>query len=151
MTVDDLAYQIGTSLARWGRITIHQTKNKWGEARVYCSFGWYQLQSIFYPKYVYIQKPKWLMNLSLPEWINHIVLPYQRWIYKIVYKRYIKLYPEFSDSIIDGMDYPELIGIKIPNLCRTHSLNDNIRCYWVDPEDCDECKKFNDKLQEILE
>lgn len=111
--VEDAAYEIGQFCTRWGRISVGQSKEKYGSARVYCHFGWYQLHCITHPGYAYSQYPHWLWKLDCtlggrivrPFWF--IVNPWQKFIYRLAYKRAIKKYPHIRDEILAGADWPD--------------------------------------------
>jgi len=113
--VDQAAYEIGQFCRKWGRIGVRQTKEKYGTARVYCSFGWYQLFSITHPGYAYSRYPKWLWVLDcryiskLIAPLNKIVAPYHVFIYRLAYKRAIKKFPLIREEIISGADWKELL------------------------------------------
>lgn len=53
--VEEAAYYIGNYLRKWGRMQVHQTKEKFGSARVYLSFGWNNLHDLIFPGYAYCQ------------------------------------------------------------------------------------------------
>jgi len=57
--VAEAADYIGTFLRRWGRVRVYQTKEKYGTARCYLSFGFNELHCILYPGYAYCQYSKW--------------------------------------------------------------------------------------------
>ena len=113
--VEQAASEIGAFLAKWGRIAVRQTKEKYGTARVYCGFGWYGLQAITHPRYIYNRYPKWLFHLDL-FYISRIILPFNRvvvpfhqYIYRLAYKRVIKKMPHIRDEIVAGADHQELL------------------------------------------
>lgn len=115
--VESAAYEIGKFCKKWGRISVTQTKEKFGTARVYTSFGWYGLQSITHPGYVYTRYPLWVHSFDIFVigklfrliQINRVVIPFQKVIYKLAYKRTIKKYPHIKEEIIDGADWEELL------------------------------------------
>lgn len=113
--VGQAADEIGQFCRRWGRINVTCTKEKWGSARVYCSFGWSQLFSITHPGYVYSRYPEWLWSFDirylsrLISKFNFIVVPYQRLIYRLAYRRAIKKYPMIVREILGGADWDELL------------------------------------------
>lgn len=107
--VGQAADEIGNFCRRWGRIQVSCSKEKYGTARVYCHFGLYQLNSIFYPGYHYIQKPKRLMMINIPGWISTVIFPWQRFIYRLAYKRALKKYPMIRSEILCVADYDEFL------------------------------------------
>lgn len=113
--VGEAADEIGKFCRRWGRINVTQTKEKYGEARVYLNFGWYQLFSITHPGYCYSRYPKWLWTFDIfyiskvIRPLNRIVVPYQTFIYRLAYKRVIKKYPLIREEILGAADYSELL------------------------------------------
>ena len=75
----------------------------------------------------------------------------QKLIYKLAYNIALKKYPDARDAIIGGMDYPEYIGIHVPRLCNTHAEEVSVsRAYLTDHTKCEECVKFDKKLQDVL-
>lgn len=116
MVVDAIACDIGHVLRKYGRMNVVDTKEKYGTARVYCNFGLYGLHSIIWPGYVYIQwKYAWMTKLDraigvrITNLLNYIVVPYQEWLYRKVYTKYIQLYPMYKDALLDGADWKEVI------------------------------------------
>lgn len=106
---------IGQQLVRWGRVNVTTTKEKFGTARVYCSFGWYQFHSITHPRHAYSQYPRWLWHLDCDYgnkicWLlNLLVVPYHRWLYRLVYRFALKKWPHLKREIIYGADKQELL------------------------------------------
>jgi hypothetical protein len=108
--VGEAADWIGTQLVRWGRINVTTTKEKWGCARVYCSFGVYSLYSLLHPRKVYITGRLAPLNkVAIPYWLNHAFSAYQILVYKAVYYLAIKKWPMIKEEIISGADYNELL------------------------------------------
>jgi hypothetical protein len=115
--VGNAADEIGQFCRRWGRISVTQTKEKFGTARVYCHFGIHQMHSITHPGYVYSRYPNWLWHIDcrfIAKFFNFIrlhkiITPYQIWIYKLAYKRAFKKYPHIVDEIYYGADQQQLI------------------------------------------
>lgn len=110
------AAYIGKILARYGRIRVAQTKVKFGSIRVYMSFGWDSLLTLTHPRWShYGPYPEWLKNFDIMyiskalPWTNPVVIPYQRWIYRLAYKAALKRWPNLQDEIIDSADYSELL------------------------------------------
>jgi hypothetical protein len=112
--VDDAASYIGNFIARWGRIHVSQTKEKFGTVRVYCYFGIDCLFGLLWPKKNFI--PKWWpyrIDLAVWRWIripfNFLFIPYQQVIYRLAYKRAIQRWPHLKDEILDCADFNELL------------------------------------------
>lgn len=113
--VENAAREIGEFCRKWGRINVRQTKEKYGTARVYCSFGWTQLFSITHPGYVYSRYPQWLWSLDvfyisrIITRLNWVVVPLHTRLYRYAYKRTIKRYPHIRSEILWAADYPECL------------------------------------------
>lgn len=105
--VEDAANWIGQFCRRWGRIGVRQTKEKFGTARVYCSFGWYQLGEVFYPGYCWCKGPKFLWMTFIPGWISNFFIPWQKFVYRTAYKMAIRKWPMIKREIVCCADYPE--------------------------------------------
>jgi hypothetical protein len=103
------AEEIETFCRKWGRIGVLQSKEKYGTVRVYCQFGWVQLNELVYPGYHYLQSPKWLMGLYLPKFISNLGFIWQKFIYTQAYKRALKRYPMIIEEILHCPDYPEFL------------------------------------------
>lgn len=109
------AQEIGDFCVKYGRIGIRASKEKYGTVRVYLSFGLWGFHSLLKPGYVYNQWPKWLWNIDcevgtkILSPFNLLVIPYQKFIYRIAYKRAIKKYPFIRKEILGGADYRELL------------------------------------------
>ena len=107
---------IAIPLKRWGRVNVVQYKEKFGEARIYCSMGWNQLHCITHPGHCYSRYPKWLWTLDckygskvVPVLFNWFIIPYHKWLYRYLYKMAVKKFPHIYDEIVDACDYPELL------------------------------------------
>ncbi|NJO65881.1 MAG: hypothetical protein HC836_49770 [Richelia sp. RM2_1_2] len=145
--VNNAASFIGDYCRKYGRISVTQTKEKYGTARVYCSFGWYSLHDITHPGYVYSQYPKWLWKLNctvlskLIRPFNWLIVKYQTFIYRRAYNLAFKRFPLVKDEIVAGADYSELLGeyFKFVNLCHDHSASLRKSCTLTNPEKCDAC------------
>jgi hypothetical protein len=109
MEVHDAAFEIGEFCRKWGRICVTQTKEKYGESRIYCHFGIEQYNDIFYPGYVWIKSPRWFFSREFPSSLSNLIVPWQYFIYRLAYKRTIKKYPYICQEILGGADYPELL------------------------------------------
>lgn len=113
--VDEAAFEIGQFLRRYARMSVTQTKEKYGTARVYCHFGWSQMFSITHPGYVWSRYPQWLWKFDvyyiskIIQPLNLVVVPFHRFMYTLAYRLAIKKYPHIREEILGGADYPELL------------------------------------------
>lgn len=113
--VGEAAEEIGMFLKRWGRVGVIQTKEKYGTARVYLSFGWSQMFSITHPGYVYSRYPQWLWKFDIyyiskvVRLFNPIVVRWHHFLYRLAYRRAIAKYPMIREEILCGADYSELL------------------------------------------
>ncbi len=56
--VGNAAAEIGDFCRKWGKISVTQTKEKYGTARVYCHFGgYYMIHDLFWPGHVASRYP----------------------------------------------------------------------------------------------
>jgi hypothetical protein len=104
------------NLRRFGRINVRQAKEKYGSARIYCSLGWDSLLNITHPGYCHYRPyPKWLRILDIfylskvIPYLNYIVLPYHKFLYRKLYKDCVIKYPHLKHEILDYADYHELL------------------------------------------
>jgi hypothetical protein len=99
---------------KW-RIGVRQSKEKFGMARVYCTLGWYQLHNITHPGHCYSRYPKWLWKLDIyvlskiVPWLNLIVIPIHKAVYRNAYKKACNKYPHLLVEICCCADYVELL------------------------------------------
>lgn len=118
--VGEVADQIGNFCKRWGRISVTQTKEKFGTVRVYLSFGIFDSHGLIYPGYVYYQSNilKWIdfkiLRTRPFEYVLRILndwllFPYQKWIYKLAYKRALKANPHIRKEILSCADWDEYL------------------------------------------
>ena len=105
--LDQAAYYIGATLRKYGRISVLQSKEKYGTVRVYLSFGFDDLHSLMYPGYHYSQN-KWMAHIPL-TWLNFIVIPLQTKLYRLIYKKAIKKWPHLRERIITEADFPNYL------------------------------------------
>lgn len=115
--VDEIAAEIGRFISKWGRMRVLQVKEKFGTVRVYCSFGWDCFHSLVWPRHCWIHR-KWPygLDLAVSEWVlpvlNKLLFPYQRFIYRMAYRRAVKKYPYLRDEILCCADHgKELQGV----------------------------------------
>jgi hypothetical protein len=122
---DDVAYAadyIGDFCAKWGRIQVRQTKEKYGTVRVYCSITCNSLHELLKPGWLHmgwtgISKPEWLRRLVyrvlvyplFPKWLRPAIYAYQCAIYRKAYERALKKYPKIKAEILACPDWPELL------------------------------------------
>lgn len=106
------------NLRKWGRINVRQVKEKYGQLRCYCSLGWSSLFSITHPgwcSYKVAGYPKWLTTLDIfylsriIPYLNYIILPYHKFLYRKLYKDCVKKYPHLREEILCAADYHELL------------------------------------------
>lgn len=107
--ISKAAYYIGHICIRYGRIRITDMKEKYGTVRVYASFGWHSLFSVYRPHYYFTTKYNRWMDKVPMGWMNWFVLPYQSVIYRLAYKKALKKWPHLRDEILDDADYPEYL------------------------------------------
>jgi len=113
--VDAAAEYIGLNLRKWGRVDVRQYKEKFGTVRVYCSLGIYMWHQLFWPGYVCNQYPYkwiWVADVYFPKWVFHLInkvlLPYHRWLYRLLYQRAIVKWPHLREEILCSADWPEV-------------------------------------------
>lgn len=112
--IEDSAYEIGTFISRWGRMAVSQTKEKFGTVRVYCHFGWDCFYGILWPRHCWV-RGWWPYRLDLAmssfvcRLLNIIVVPYQKFIYRLAYKLAIKKRPHLREEIICCADWGEVL------------------------------------------
>ena len=113
--IDDAAEFIGVNLRRWGRVNVRQYKEKFGTVRVYCSFGWHKFHNITHPGWCRGQYPDWLWHLDCDigslviKPINYVIVPYQRWLYRLFYRIAVKKWPHLRREILCAADYSDLL------------------------------------------
>jgi hypothetical protein len=107
--VDMAAYEIGNFCRKWGRISVSSTKEKYGSARVYCSFGCQDLHSLVYPGHIHVRG--WYALTTFPFFrpLQFIIVPWQLFIYRWGYKRALSKYPYIRNEILCCADYPEYL------------------------------------------
>lgn len=117
--IGEAAHWIGEELKR-ARIQVLQTKSKFQQARVYCSFGYMSLHEFLYPGYVWNRFPRWLLKLDyhllgpLTHQLSRALIPLQHRWYRRTYKKALEKFPHLSEAILTGADWPELLkGLSI--------------------------------------
>ena len=117
--VEEAALEIGQFCKRYGRISVTQTKEKYGIARVYCHFGYHSLHGLLYPGWCFKRSfyPQWLWTFDIYyiskllrfKPIGSIIYKWQKFIYRLAYKRALKKYPMIREEILDGADFTEFL------------------------------------------
>jgi len=104
---------IGDNLRRYGRVSVFQVKEKFGEVVVACSLGVSSLLQLTHPGYCYYKPyPKWLMRLDIYvispmlSPLNYMVMPYHKWLYRYVYKLSLRKWPHLKCEILGGAEWP---------------------------------------------
>jgi hypothetical protein len=112
---DNAAYFIHQYLVRYGRISVTQSKEKYGTVRVYCTLGYWGFHGLFNPGHIYVRWPKWLYGLDLKygrpimQVLNKLIVPYHKFIYCRAYKKAVEKYPAIRERILRTADYPDLL------------------------------------------
>lgn len=108
------ADDIGRDCARYGRIFVAQTKEKFGTARVYVTFGFIGFHALIWPTLHWYQNwwpcqlDFWLTH-KLERPIGYLLNKWQPFIYRWAYKRALKKYPKIKPEIIGGADRQDLL------------------------------------------
>jgi len=127
--INDAAEFIGGWLIKYPRVNVSCIKEKFGTVRVYCSFGWYGIYSIWRPNYAWYPKwwpmrlDFWLANTFLFGLLNRAVVKLQQKAYAWRYKKAVEKWPHLRDEIVSSADWGELFEGVIPGY--KHSD------YWV--------------------
>ena len=112
---DAAAWFIHQYLVKYGRISVTQSKEKYGTVRVYCSLGYWGFFGLLNPGHIYVHWPKWLYGLDLKLGrpvmlvLNKLIVPYQKFIYRRAYKKAVEKYPAIRENILRTADYPYLL------------------------------------------
>lgn len=159
--IGEAAWFIAKNLRRWGRVGVRDWKEKYGTVRVYCSFGWSQIQCIVKPGWCFNRWPRWLWLLDcnvgrhLVRPLNKIVVPYQTWLYTYIYGRAIKKWPHLRLEILSGADYHELLKKYGVHTIKTADRSSEIHYDWhkdnfvypkEDPEDLPYFERSMDEI-----
>ena len=109
--INDAGYFIADYLSKYGRIHIGDVKEKWGEVRVSCYFGHWDLYTLLYPKRYQVRGPlKFMTNIRVPKFVNDLfIVPYQRLLYRRAYRLAIRRWPHLREEILGGADWDELL------------------------------------------
>lgn len=116
VTCGNAAWFIHRYLVRYGRISVRQSKEKFGTARVYCSLGYWGFYNLLNTGHIWVHWPKWLYALDLKygrfvmQVLNKLIVPYHKFIYRRAYKKAIELYPSIRKNILHTADFPDLLG-----------------------------------------
>lgn len=118
--INDAASFIGKGLKRYARISVTQWKEKFGTVRVYCSFGWHGIYTIWrpgycwYPKWWPMRLDFWLANTWLWDQLNlRVVIPTQKRAYIWWYRKAVERWPHLYREIVSMADYGELFeGVR---------------------------------------
>jgi len=105
--IEEVAQYIGEWLRKYGRINVMQYKEKFGTIRVYCCLGWEGLYSMTHPGCFYI--PRGIPRCTWISYINFLVVPIQKVLYRHRYKQAIKRWPDLKEEILCCADYKELL------------------------------------------
>ena len=109
------AVDIHEYLVRYGRISVTQSKEKFGTVRVYCMLGYWGFYDAIYPGRMWVHWPRWLHGLDMKyghavmQVLNKLVVPYQKRIYRRAYKRAVEKYPAIRENILRTADFPRLL------------------------------------------
>jgi len=112
--INDAAAYIGYWLRKYARMNVNDVKEKYGTVRIYCSFGWYGLHSVFRPGYVWYPKwwpmrlDFWLANTWVFGKLNDLVVKLQQKAYVWRYKKAVEKWPHLYKEIVSMADYGEL-------------------------------------------
>ena len=112
---------LSNRLSTMGLIHIDDSKTKFSQIRVYIRFGadnvgdlipWGILYGLNFHKilgYWFYKAPGKLGNICVPEFVNALLIAYQKFIYRQVYKHTVNKFPKYKHNILSGADYPELL------------------------------------------
>lgn len=131
--LSDAIDYIAVWFRRWPRISVRQSKEKFGTARIYCSLGFDQFYTIFFPGYCWI-KPWWPNKLDhwlsyrtpLLKWVNYVAIPIHKWAYAWRYKKAVQKWPHLYNEIVSCADYGELFNGVVPGYKHSN--------YWTEVE-----------------
>jgi hypothetical protein len=114
--LNNAIYEIAIPLRKIGRVNVYDFKEKWGQARISCGFGFPMVHNILYPGYAFKQyKHQWMWALDCYHghkvtWlINLVAIPFQKWFYRYLYKKAVFNHPHLRQEILCAADWPELL------------------------------------------
>lgn len=119
--IDDAGRYIGYWLKKWLRMEVRDIKEKFGTVRIYCSFGWQGVYSIYRPGYVWY--PKWwpikldhwlAYDTPIFRWINRIVVPLHARMYAWRYKKAVQKWPHLYNEIVSAADHGHVFDGIVP-------------------------------------
>ncbi len=119
--INEAANYIGYWLKDWVRMPVSCVKEKFGSVRIYCSFGWSMIYSIWRPSHIWL--PKWWPHrldswisyyTPIMKWVNYLVVPIHQKAYVWRYKKAVEKWPHLRREILGSADYGELFEGKIP-------------------------------------
>jgi len=113
---------LSNRLNSMGLIRIDDSKTKFNQIRVYVRFGafyvgdlvpygiMYGLRFANLFRHTAFKIPYYKLDrIRIPGFINYLLIPYQRFVYRQVYKYTIKKFPKYRENLLSGADYPELL------------------------------------------
>jgi hypothetical protein len=113
---------LSNRLNTMGLIRIDDYKTKYNQIRVYVRFGAFYVGDLLpygimyglrFPnlfRHANFKIPYYkLDSIRIPGFINYLLIPYQRFVYRQVYKHTIKKFPKYRENLLSGADYPELL------------------------------------------
>jgi hypothetical protein len=115
VTCCNAAYFIHQYLVRYGRISVRQSKEKFGTVRVYCHLGYYGFYDLIHPGRVWVHWPRWLHWLDMKygsvimRVLNKLIVPYHKFVYRRAYKKAVEKYPAIRKNILHTADFPDLL------------------------------------------
>lgn len=114
--INDAAGYIGYWLRKWVRMDVRDVKEKFGTVRVYCSFGWSSIYSIYRPGYCWypewwpVKLDLWLgYDTPIFKWLNKIIIPIQIRAYRWRYRNAVRKWPHLREEIMCCADHQELL------------------------------------------
>lgn len=109
----EAADYIGHWLQTYARVNVTQYKEKYGEARVYCTLGWTTIGHIIQPGwYRYRFDSQMYRNLAeveLPKWLQDLSFTVHCKLYRWRYRQAVEKWPDYRGAILDGADHEELL------------------------------------------
>lgn len=141
--INDAAYFIAHTMRAYFRVPVRDYKEKYGTVRVYCGLGWTSIHDIFYPGYQFTQFKRnslmWkltyshLVNHHILRYINRIVIPIHKYVYRTVYRLAVRRWPHLAAEILLGSDYHELLLGIDPRMQIVKLSDHSSEIQWNDP------------------